>query len=151
MESCAIAAAKDVLGLFGVILACGTVACVVAKRLKVPDVVLLLVAGVLAGPSLFGWIDVGVDTPLNQALLVFGACYILFDGGASLRLGVLKNVWITILVISTVGVFISTIVVAAAAYQILGISVLTAVVAGRNRRVDRPGDVGPHLSAGADL
>lgn len=80
METSAILAAKNVLGIFGVILACGTVACVTAKRLRIPDVVLLLLVGVFAGPTLFGWIDVGVDTPLNQALLVFGACYILFDG-----------------------------------------------------------------------
>jgi cell volume regulation protein A len=130
MESTAISAAKELLGIFGVILACGTVACVVAKHLKVPDVVLLLIAGVLAGPSVFDWIDVGVDTPLNQTLLVFGACYILFDGGASLRLAVLKKVWVTILVISTVGVLISTVVVAAAAYQIMGLTLLTAALLG---------------------
>ncbi len=43
-----------------------------------------------------GLIDIKADSALNQIILLFGASYILFDGGASLRFEVLKQVWITI-------------------------------------------------------
>ena len=52
-------------------------------------------------------VDIKADSALNQIILLFGASYILFDGGASLRLNVLKQVWITIVVIATVGVLIT--------------------------------------------
>ena len=59
--------------------------------------------------------DVKADSTINQLILIFGSSYILFDGGASLRLKVLKEVWITIVVISTVGVLITTVITGLAA------------------------------------
>jgi len=61
------------------------------------------------GPQALGLIDIKADSALNQVILLFGASYILFDGGASLRLGVLKQVWITIVAIATVGVVLGAI------------------------------------------
>ena len=55
------------------------------------------------GPQALGLVDIKADSALNQIILLFGASYILFDGGASLRFSVLKQVWITIVVIATVG------------------------------------------------
>ena len=52
---------------------------------------------------MLGVIDIKADSALNQLVLIFGSCYILFDGGASLRLKVLKEVWITIVILATVG------------------------------------------------
>src|SRR5213076_2686461 len=51
-------------------------------------------------------------------------------GGASLRLAVLKRVWITIVVIATVGVLITGAVTAAAAYWILGVPLIVAALLG---------------------
>jgi len=119
-----------VLLAFGVILAAGTLAGVAARRLQVPDVVVYLLAGILLGPELGGLIAIKADSALNQIILVFGACYILFDGGASLRLAVLKQVWITILVIATIGVLITGAITAAAAYWILGVPFIVAALVG---------------------
>ena len=114
----------------GIVLAAGTMSGIVARKFRFPDVVLFLLAGILLGPELAGMLDVRADSVFNQIILIFGSCYILFDGGASLKLGILKEVWITILVISTIGVLITTAVTGFAAVQILGIPFITALLLG---------------------
>src|SRR6185295_5769810 len=128
--SAAIETAKHVLLACGVILAAGCVAGLIARRLAVPDVVLYLVVGILLGPELAGAVVIKADSALNQIILVFGACYILFDGGASLRLAVLKQVWITIVVIATLGVVITGAITAAAAWWLLGVPLIVAALLG---------------------
>ena len=122
--------AKELLFLLGIILATGMVSGFVARMLKVPDVVLFLLAGMALGGAGLGVIDVKVDSTLNQLLLIFGSCYILFDGGASVRLSVLKTVWPTLLIISTVGVLISAFVTAYAAQYLLGLPFIFALLLG---------------------
>ena len=122
--------AKALLFLIGIILATGMIAGLVARLLKVPDVVLFLLAGMALGAAGLGVIDVKVDSTLNQLLLIFGSCYILFDGGASVRLSVLKTVWPTLLIISTIGVLISAFVTAYAAQYLLGLPFIFALLLG---------------------
>lgn len=122
--------AKHVLLLFGVILAVGTAFGVLAGKLRVPDVVVFLIAGILLGPGVLGWVDVRADSTLNQLILIFGACYILFDGGASLQLKVLKEVWITIVVLATVGVLITAAITGVAAFYLLDIPLIAALLLG---------------------
>ena len=120
--------ARHVLLLVGLILAIGTGFSVVARRLRLPDVAVFLLAGILAGPAVAGLVDVKADSALNQIVLIFGACYILFDGGASLRLKVLKEVWITIAVLSTAGVLITAAVTGIAAHYLLGIPMIAGLL-----------------------
>src|SRR5262245_25213012 len=105
----------------GVILAVGTIIGLLSQKIGVPDVAVFLVAGMALGPEALGLINIQADSPANQIILLFGASYILFDGGASLRFEVLKRVWITIVVISTIGVVITAAITGVAAYYILGI------------------------------
>jgi len=128
--SAAIETAKHVLLACGVILAAGMAAGLLARRLAIPDVVVYLLAGIALGPGMSGAIDIRADSALNQIILIFGACYILFDGGASLRLAVLKEVWITIVVIATVGVVLTGAITAAAAYFFLGVPLIVAALLG---------------------
>jgi len=128
--SAAIETAKHVLLAFGVILGAGMLAGLLARRLGIPDVVVYLLVGILLGPEVAGAVDIRADSALNQIILIFGACYILFDGGASLRLAVLKEVWITIVVIATLGVVITGAITAAAAYWILGVPMMVALLLG---------------------
>ena len=131
MESSAsITHAKDLLFLLGIILATGMLAGFMARLLKVPDVVLFLLAGMALGVAGLGVIDVKVDSTLNQLILIFGSCYILFDGGASVRVSVLKTVWPTLLTISTIGVLISAFVTAYAAQYLLGLPFIFALLLG---------------------
>ena len=122
--------AKHVLMLFGLVLAIGTATGLLASKLKVPDVALFLLVGLGLGPDALGLINVKADSALNQIILIFGSCYILFDGGASLRFKVLKEVWVTILVIATLGVVITGAVTGMAAHYILGVPVIVALLLG---------------------
>ena len=99
MSSASTELAKYVLMVCGIILALGTTSAVLAQKLKTPDVVVFLLIGMLLGPGVAGVIDIKADSALNQIILLFGASYILFDGGASLRFNVLQRVWITIVVL----------------------------------------------------
>jgi len=125
-----IESAKHILLVFGIILAAGALSGLVAQKLKVPDVVVFLLTGILLGPEVLPMIDIRADSALNQIILIFGSSYILFDGGASLRFKVLKEVWITIVVIATVGVLIMTVVTGIAAYYILGVPLIVAMLLG---------------------
>jgi potassium/hydrogen antiporter len=130
MESAAIHSAKHILFIVGIILLTGSLSGILAQKLKVPDVVVFLLIGMGLGPELTGVFDVKADSTINQLILIFGSSYILFDGGASLRLKVLKEVWITILVLSTVGVLITTFITGLAAVQFLGLPMITALLLG---------------------
>lgn len=122
--------AKELLFLLGIILGVGTFTGFIARLLKVPDVVMFLLTGMTLGGAGLGIIDVKVDSTLNQLLLIFGSCYILFDGGASVRLNVLKSVWPTLLAISTLGVLISAVVTAFAAQYLLHLPFIFAMLLG---------------------
>jgi potassium/hydrogen antiporter len=128
VSSASIELAKHVLMAFGIILALGAASAVLAQKLKLPDVVVFLVIGTLLGPGVAGVIDIKADSALNQLVLIFGSCYILFDGGASLRLKVLQEVWITIVVLATVGVLITAAITALAAYYLLGVPFIVALL-----------------------
>jgi potassium/hydrogen antiporter len=122
--------AKHTLLSCGLILAIGTVTGLLAQKIRVPDVAVFLVAGIAIGPHALGLVDIPENSALNQIILLFGASYILFDGGASLRLDVLKQVWITIVILATVGVIITAVVTGIAAHYILGIPMIVALLLG---------------------
>src|SRR6202165_2409517 len=128
--SASIEIARHTLLLCGLILAIGTVTGLLAQKIRIPDVALFLVAGIAIGPQALGLIDIKADSALNQIILLFGASYILFGGGASLRLDVLKQVWITILTIATVGVLITAGITGLAAHYILGVLASIALLLG---------------------
>lgn len=112
------------------VLAVGSITGFFARKIGVPDIVLFLLIGMALGPSALDLVDIKVDSTVNQLLLLFGASYILFDGGVSLRFKVLNEVWITIVVIATVGVIITGAITGLAAYVALGIPVMTALLLG---------------------
>jgi cell volume regulation protein A len=122
--------AKSVLMTFGIVLAVGSACGLLARRLKMPDVVVFLIVGMLLGPEVGGLVNVKPDSALNQIILVFGSCYILFDGGASLRFKVLKEVWITILIISTLGVVVTGAITGLAAHYVLGVPLMVGLLLG---------------------
>src|SRR6201994_3178518 len=131
MESSAsIEIARHTLLDAGLILAIGTLTAFVAQKIKIPDVAVFLVVGMAIGPEGLGLVDIKADSALNQIILLFGASYILFDGGASLRFSVLKQVWITIVVIATVGVLITAAITGLAAYYVLGAPWIVALLLG---------------------
>ncbi|MBF0628754.1 MAG: cation:proton antiporter [Magnetococcales bacterium] len=129
MESSAdVELAKQIVQVLGIMLATGLFTGLLAKKAKIPDVALFLVVGMLMGPQMAGWVEIRSDSAFNQGLLILGASYILFDGGTSLRLKVLNEVWITITAISTIGLLITAIITAGAAYFILQLPFVVALL-----------------------
>jgi len=128
--SASVEIAKHTLMSAGLVLAVGTMTGLIAQKLRIPDISVFLLVGMLIGPAGLGLIDIRADSALYQILLLFGASYVLFDGGASLRFGVMKQVWITILVIATFGVLITAAVTCVAAHFILGAPWIVALLLG---------------------
>ena len=128
--SASIEIAKHTLVSCGLILAIGTITGLLAQKIKIPDVAVFLIVGMLIGPEALGLINIKADSALNQIILLFGASYILFDGGASLRFSILKHVWITIVALATVGVVVTAAITGLAAYYVLGVPLMVALLLG---------------------
>ena len=137
--------AKSVLLAVATVLAVGTAFGVLARRLRLPDVALFLIAGMLIGPSVADLVEIAADSKLNQLILIFGTSYILFDGGASLRFNVLKDVWITVTVLATLGVLITAGITSIMAYFLLGIPYIAAVLLGATIASTDPATLVPVL------
>lgn len=127
-SSAAIEIAKHTLFSGGIILAIGIITAVVSEKIRIPDVAAFLLVGMLVGPAGVGLVNIKADSALNQIIILFGASYILFEGGSSLRLAVLKQVWITIVVIATVGVLITAAITGIAAYAAFDIPLIVALL-----------------------
>ena len=111
---------------------------------------MFLLAGIAIGPQALGLIDIKADSALNQIILLFGASYILFDGGASLRLARLEAGLDHHRRLATIGVLITAGITGLAAHYILGIPLDRRAVAGRDAGLDRPGNAGADFPADPD-
>ncbi|HRH76187.1 MAG TPA: sodium:proton antiporter [Cellvibrionaceae bacterium] len=102
-----IATAKLDLFYLSIVILTGISGSVIAKKIKVPDIVFFLILGIAIGPAAFNLLNIPADSTLNQLILTLGACYLLFEGGATLKFAVLKEIWVTLLIIATLGVLIT--------------------------------------------
>ena len=66
-------------------LATGLAAELVARILRVPPMLLLLVAGCLLGPYVLGAVDLELDDTGLELLFTLGVSFILFYGGLGSR------------------------------------------------------------------
>jgi cell volume regulation protein A len=130
MGSAAIENAQHVLFTFSALFCAGAIAAKLADLLNVPDVVLFLLIGIVAGPPGLNLFSVPSDSALNQLMLILGASFLLFQGGTGITFRVLKDVWITLSLLATVAVLITAIVVAIVAHYALGIDFATALLLG---------------------
>ncbi|WP_079909712.1 sodium:proton antiporter [Paenibacillus sp. 32352] len=118
-----------ILLLLVLILGLGMVFGRLAGKLKLPDVALFLIAGMIVGQGLH-WVSETSSSLTNQFILTIGSVLILFDGGRNIRLSGLKKVWLSVALLSVPGVLITCGVVAMAAHWLLGIPLLYAVLLG---------------------
>ena len=137
--------AKHTLLTGGLILAIGTITGLLAQKIKIPDVAVFPVVGMLMGPQALGLINIKADSALSQIILLFGASYILFDGGASLGFQVLRQVWVTIVVLATIGVVVTAAITGIAAYYVLGIPLIAALLLGTTLASTDPATLVPIL------
>ncbi|HUS24455.1 MAG TPA: sodium:proton antiporter [Candidatus Binatia bacterium] len=123
-------AAMEALRTLAVLLAAGSLVAVAARRLRVPDVALFLLAGVALGPAALGWVRVPAAGGMNAFVLLLGASWLLFEGGMALRFAVLRRIWITVALLSTLGVAITAAITGAAAQRLLGLPWAVALLLG---------------------
>ncbi|WP_027092369.1 cation:proton antiporter [Cohnella thermotolerans] len=111
------------------VLAAGIVSGRLASRLKLPDVVLFIAAGMLLGTGLH-WISADSGSIANQLILAVGSALILFDGGKGIQLHGLKKVALTVGLLSVVGVLVTMGVAGAVAHLAFGLDWTTSLLIG---------------------
>jgi len=98
-------------GDFTVVLLLALVANRLAALLKVPDVILFLLAGLFLGPTIPFWTPIKQSSVSSQIVVMAGASYILFQGGLDLKLKtIMRYAWI-IALLAIPGVLLSTAIV----------------------------------------
>ena len=125
----AIATNKLIL-IFAIIGVIGIVLGRLSEILKIPDVILYLIAGILVGPAVLNIIDMNSFSVANNYVLTFGSAYILFEGGKEINLRVLNKVKISVGMLATVGVIVSTIVVGVISKNVFNLPIMTALLLG---------------------
>lgn len=117
----------------------------IAGRLKVPSILVLLFAGIVAGP-VSGFIN--PDQLLGDLVLPIvslSVAVILFEGAMTLRVSELKEIGRPLFMLLTLGVAVTGVVCAAGAYFILDFDLTKAILLGSILTVTGPTVVGPLL------
>lgn len=91
-----------------------------SEKIRIPDVAAYLVYGIVVGPMLLRWVSEPSQSQVNQFVLNLGATLILFDGGRSVALSVLRRVWVSVSLLATLGVFVTAGIVGVMAHWVLG-------------------------------
>lgn len=123
-------ASNNLLIIFAIVAITGIICSKISEIIKIPDVVLFLIAGIIVGPSVFKFIDISQYEVENQLILTFGSAFILYLGGKEISLKVLKDVKISVFLLSTIGVLISAFIVAQIVGMSFEISAITALLIG---------------------
>ena len=111
-------------------LATGLAAELVARILRVPPMLLLLVAGCLLGPYVLGAVDLELDDTGLELLFTLGVSFILFYGGLGLSLHVLRRVVLGLGLLAVPGVLITAVVAGLGASWAFGIPVDEGILIG---------------------
>jgi cell volume regulation protein A len=112
---------RDVILTLSLLLVAGLVARLLATLLHVPEIVFLLGLGALLGPSALDVIDVPLDSLPAQLVFTLGVSAILFYGGLNLSLEILRKVWVSLGLLSVLGVIVTAVITGAAAALVFGL------------------------------
>jgi cell volume regulation protein A len=112
---------RDVILTLSLLLVAGLVARLLATLLRIPEIVFLLGLGALLGPSALDVLDVPLDSLGAQLVFTLGVSSILFYGGLNLSLEILRKVWLSLGLLSIVGVIVTAVVTGAAAALVFGL------------------------------
>ncbi|SHG91765.1 cation:proton antiporter [Tepidibacter thalassicus] len=130
MENTTELAVNGIMTMSAVILVIGMIFSKISRIVKLPDVVLFLIAGIIIGPSVLNLISADAYPTANQFILIFGSAYILYDGGREIKLKVLNNVKITVGLLATIGVAISAFSIGFVSMNIFNIPFIYALLIG---------------------
>ena len=81
-----------------------------------PEILLLVALGALLGPSVLDVVDVPFESLGAQLMFTLGVSMILFYGGLTLSLPLLRKVWVSLGMLAVPGIVITTLIVGVAAH-----------------------------------
>ncbi len=105
------AVTDDVLLTLSLLLMGALLARFVASLIGIPEILLLVAIGALFGPFALDVVDVPFDSLGAQLMFTLGVSLILFYGGLSLSVPVLRKVWMTLGLLAVPGVLLTTLIV----------------------------------------
>jgi cell volume regulation protein A len=129
MENAMALSIDHVIYLLILIFGLGMLSGKLAGWLRLPDVALFIVAGIVVGQG-FHLVNEASSSFTNQFILVVGSTLILFDGGRNIKLSGLRKVWITVTLLSVPGVIVTCAAVALTSHLLLGLPWLYALLLG---------------------
>src|SRR4051794_12303922 len=121
---------RDVILTLGLLLGAGLAARLAAQVLGVPEVLMLVGAGALLGPSALDVIELPLPSLAAQLVFTLGVSAILFHGGLSLSVDVLRRGWISLGLLAIAGVVVTTVVVGLVAAAVFGLPVEQGLLVG---------------------
>ena len=130
MQTQAMIMTSEILVMFVILVITAMLFARISEFLKVPDVVLYLLAGIMIGPSMLNLVSIDHYPLGNQLILTFGSAFILYEGGREVKLRVLNDIKTSVSLLSTLGVIISAAVVGFAAIYIFKIPMIYGLLLG---------------------
>jgi potassium/hydrogen antiporter len=121
---------EHILRDFGLILGAGLVSQLVATLIKVPEMVVLVAAGALIGPSVLGIVSNPLDGVGAQLLFNIGVALILFHGGTGISLRVISRTAVGLGLLVLPGVLITAVIVALVIWPVFGVAFPVALLIG---------------------
>lgn len=94
-----------------------------AQKLKLPDVVIYLILGVVFGPTFLNLVNMEAFPTANEIILTFGSAFILYEGGREVKLKILNEVKVSVGLLASLGVFITAGIVGLTAYYVFKLSI----------------------------
>lgn len=121
---------EEILRTVGIVLAVGLIAVPIANLLRLPSMVVLVVAGIVAGPQLLDLVEVPIDGVGPSLLFTMGVALILYHGGMGVSLRVISRTAVGLLLLAIPGVMITAGIVALAVMPLFGVSWQIALLVG---------------------
>lgn len=106
----------DILLTLSLLLMGALLARFVASLLRIPEILVLVAIGALFGPSALDVVDVPFESLGAQLVFTLGVSLILFYGGLTLSLPILRRVWLSLTMLAIPGVVITALIVGVTAH-----------------------------------
>ncbi|MBX6353930.1 MAG: cation:proton antiporter [Thermoflavifilum sp.] len=130
MDSPQMLQAQDVLRTLLLLFGLGTLGGKLAERLRVPDVVVYVLLGMLLGPQVLGLVRVDPQSVVYPVILIGGAAFIIYHGGMVTELTGIGRVWRSVTALSTVGLVATALVVGVGGALVLHLPFMDAFLLG---------------------
>ena len=121
---------EHILRNFGLILTAGLVSQLIATVIRLPQMVVLVAAGALIGPSVLGLVSNPLSGVGAQLLFNIGVALILFHGGTGISLRVISGTAVGLGLLVLPGVLLTAIIVALVVSPVFGVAFPVALLVG---------------------